>query len=56
MTITIEIECDGCGKHEQTSSDHDSAVNEIDGVLDPGWVHTSTEDYCPDCAEEHEND
>ena len=49
MTMVIEIECDGCGESAQTSTSHDAGTNEIDAVLDEGWEHSSTEDYCPNC-------
>lgn len=50
--IVLMIACDGCGLEEQTTTQHDAGVNEIDGVLEDGWHHGSSEDYCPKCAKE----
>jgi hypothetical protein len=50
--MTVYIECDGCGESAQTSTQHDAGTNEIDGVIDEGWIHSSAEDFCPKCAEE----
>ncbi len=33
--IVLMIACDGCGLEEQTTTQHDAGVNEIDGV---GWL------------------
>ena len=50
MTITISISCDGCGETAETPSDSTAGVNEIEGVLEPGWVHATEYDHCPNCA------
>lgn len=50
MTMALSITCDDCGLTVECSTDHDSGCNEIDGVLEDGWVHESSEDLCPQCA------
>lgn len=50
MAMTVSITCDGCSLTAETSTDHDSGTNEIDGVLDEGWVHEGGEDFCPECV------
>ena len=56
MTITISIACDDCGESAETSSDITAGVNEIESAIDPGWVHSTEYDYCPDCAPSHEDE
>lgn len=53
--MNVMITCDGCGLTAETSTQYDAGCNEIDGVLSEGWVHTSTEDFCPDCADNAES-
>lgn len=48
--MTVPITCDGCEVAEEASTQYDSGVNEIDSVLNEGWVHNSSEDYCPACV------
>lgn len=50
MTMSLSITCDDCGLTVECSTDHGSGCNEIDGVLEDGWVHESSEDLCPQCA------
>ena len=50
MSMVVSITCDGCGLTEQTSTQMDSGVNEIESVLDDGWTHGTADDFCPECA------
>lgn len=56
MSMSVMITCDDCGETAETSTQYDAGCNEIDGVLDDGWLHTSTEDLCPQCTDHQSAD
>lgn len=51
MTMTVSIACDRCDAFAETSTSYDAGTNEIDGVLETGWVHDGGEDFCPLCTD-----
>ncbi|MBG0738753.1 hypothetical protein IV500_04880 [Paeniglutamicibacter antarcticus] len=50
MSMTVSISCDGCDLTEETSTSFEAGTNEIEGVLEDGWAHSNTDDFCPDCV------
>ena len=48
--MLMSITCDGCSESAGCATDYDSGANEIDGMLESGWVHRGSEDFCPACV------